>query len=100
MALTFELVAGLRSAAPAHLLPRSTGLFGHRTVHEERMPVSKLEKQLEHLLQQEQDLKRGVEGLQNVPSPAAEYFAQLADKEMRMLEIAPVQADTAADAAQ
>jgi len=42
--------------------------------------VSKLESQLGLLTQQEYDLKQRIAGLQNVPLPAAEYFAQLVEK--------------------
>jgi hypothetical protein len=42
--------------------------------------VAKLESQLGLLSQQEQELKQRIQGLQNVPLPAAEYFAQLVNK--------------------
>jgi hypothetical protein len=42
--------------------------------------VSKLESELGLLTQQEQDLKQRIAGLQNVPLPAAEYFAQMVEK--------------------
>lgn len=42
--------------------------------------VAKLESQLGLLSEQEQELKQRIHGLQNVPLPAAEYFAQLVSK--------------------
>jgi hypothetical protein len=42
--------------------------------------VAKLELGLGLLTQQEQELKQRIAGLQNVPLPAAEYFAQLVEK--------------------
>jgi len=42
--------------------------------------VSKLESELGLLSQQEEELKQRIEGLRNVPLPAAEYFAQLVRK--------------------
>jgi hypothetical protein len=44
------------------------------------LAVGKLESQLGSLSQQEQELKQRIQGLQNVPLPAAEYFAQLVSK--------------------
>ena len=45
------------------------------------LAVAELESQLGALTQQEQELRRRVEGLQKVPLPAAEYFAQLVSRE-------------------
>jgi len=42
--------------------------------------VAKLESQLGVLSQQEQEMKQRIQGLQNVPLAAAEYFAQLVNK--------------------
>jgi hypothetical protein len=42
--------------------------------------VAKLESQLGVLSLQEQEAKQRIQGLQNVPLAAAEYFAQLVDK--------------------
>jgi len=44
------------------------------------LAVSKLESQLGLLSRQEQELKQRIQGLQNIPLPAAEYFAQLVSK--------------------
>jgi hypothetical protein len=44
------------------------------------LAVGKLESQLGLLFQQEEELKQRIQGLQNVPLPAAEYFAQLVSK--------------------
>jgi hypothetical protein len=45
--------------------------------------VAELESQLGVLSQQEQEMKQRIQGLQNVPLAAAEYFAQLVDKRER-----------------
>jgi len=45
--------------------------------------VAELESQLGALSQQEQEMKQRIQGLQNVPLAAAEYFAQLVDKRER-----------------
>jgi hypothetical protein len=42
--------------------------------------VAKLEEQLGFLAQQEADLRKRIEGLKQVPLPAAEYFAMLVNK--------------------
>lgn len=42
--------------------------------------VAKLEEQLGLLTQQEADLRKRIEGLKQVPLPAAEYFATLVNK--------------------
>jgi hypothetical protein len=42
--------------------------------------VAKLESQLGLMSQQEQELKQRIQGLQNVPLPAAAYFAELVSK--------------------
>jgi hypothetical protein len=42
--------------------------------------VAELESQLGLLSEQEQELKQRIQGLQSVPLPAAEYFAQLVHK--------------------
>jgi hypothetical protein len=44
------------------------------------LAVAKLESQLGLLSQQEQESKQRIQGLQNIPLPAAEYFAQLVRK--------------------
>ncbi|HZW94646.1 MAG TPA: hypothetical protein VFF64_16975 [Candidatus Eremiobacteraceae bacterium] len=44
------------------------------------LAVAKLESQLGVLSQQEQEMKERIQGLQNVPLVAAEYFAQLVNK--------------------
>jgi hypothetical protein len=48
--------------------------------HGRELAVTKLESQLGLLSQQEEELKQRIQGLQNVPLPAAEYFAQLVTK--------------------
>jgi hypothetical protein len=42
--------------------------------------VAELESHLGLLSQQEQEMKQRIQGLRNVPLPAAEYFAQLVNK--------------------
>jgi len=42
--------------------------------------VLKLEEDLGILTEQEQDLRKRIEGLKHVPLPAAEYFASLVDR--------------------
>jgi len=42
--------------------------------------VTKLEAQLSQLTQEEGELRKRIEGLQQVPLPAAEYFATLVNK--------------------
>ena len=44
---------------------------------ERQATVEKLEEQISSLSLQEEELKRRIEGLKNVPLPAAEYFAQM-----------------------
>jgi hypothetical protein len=51
------------------------------------LAVAKLESQLGLLTQQEQELKQRIQGLQNVPLPVAEYFAQLVSKGHKMSAI-------------
>jgi hypothetical protein len=45
--------------------------------------VAKLESQLGILSNQEQELKQRIQSLQNLPLPAAEYFAQLVSRSER-----------------
>jgi hypothetical protein len=54
-----------------------------RYTEERQSTVLKLESDLHSLSQREQELKERIEGLQQVPLPAAEYFAKLVEKTER-----------------
>lgn len=45
-----------------------------------QLAVSKIERDLQMLSEQESELKKRVEGLQNVPLPAAEFFANIIEE--------------------
>jgi uncharacterized protein HemX len=47
---------------------------------ERQANVAKAESQLQSLAQQEEELKKKVEGLKNVPLPAAEFFAKMVEE--------------------
>lgn len=51
-----------------------------RFTEQRQAKVIKLESDLVLLSQREQELKKKIEGLEKVPLPAAEYFAQLVEK--------------------
>ncbi len=74
---TKDLLADLRKASTE--MDRIVHQIGQYT-QERQSTVMKLEGDLQALSQQEQELKKRIEGLQQVPLPAAEYFAKLVAK--------------------
>jgi cell division protein FtsB len=74
---TKGLLAELRTASAE--MDRIVDEIGRYT-EERQSTVLKLEGDLQALSQREQELKKRIEGLQQVPLPAAEYFAKLVER--------------------